>query len=70
MALRWRETGALVCAAKTEERAEDTYIDDRLHYHLSACWGIIRPAPDEEETGHWYWADHPGGIDALIRERE
>ena len=45
MSLRWRCDGTdktLVCGAKSNPRDSDTYIDDRLHYHLSLT-GVIEP---------------------------
>lgn len=54
MSLRWRIDGRLLCAAKTEPELDDTYIDDRLHYHLSLT-GVIEPAPDEAASGLWHW---------------
>lgn len=56
MSLRWRIDGRLVCAAKSEAEPDDTYIDDRLHYHLS-LFGFIEPAPDEGATGLWRWRE-------------
>lgn len=55
MALRWRRSGELLCAAKCEPLPDDTYIDDRLHYRLSVETRAILPADDEETTGLWYW---------------
>lgn len=54
MSLRWRVTGELLCGAKTKPAPDDTYIDDRLHYHLSLT-GVIAPEDDEAETGRWRW---------------
>ncbi len=60
MAMRWRRTGELLCAAKHTAKPGDTYIDDRLHYQLSIEAHAILPALDEEETGRWYWiCDYP-----------
>jgi len=41
MAVRWRETGEIVCAAITRKRGSDCYIDDRLHYELSVELGVL-----------------------------
>lgn len=56
MSLRWRCDGTLVCGAKSEPRACDTYIDDRLHYHMSLT-GVIAPDADEASTGLWHWRE-------------
>ena len=57
MSLRWRKSGNLYCAAKTEEKEGDTYIDDRLHYQLSVILKVIEPTMEEAETGLWKWRD-------------
>jgi len=31
----------------------DTYIDDRLHYHLARIIQIIEP--DDDNNGLWHW---------------
>lgn len=54
MSLRWRHDGRLLCGAKTEVEPDDTYIDDRLHYHLSLT-GVIEPDKDEAGNGLWHW---------------
>ncbi len=56
MSLRWRIDGRLLCAAKTEAEPDDTYIGDRLHYHLSQT-GVIDPDEDEDATGLWSWRE-------------
>ncbi len=56
MSLRWRSTGELLCGANSEPLKDDCYIDDRLHYQLSLVLGVVRPDPNEEETGVWHWA--------------
>ena len=55
MSLRWRCDGTLLCGAKSDARHCDSYIDDRLHYHLSQVLGVIEPDPDEDQTGRWHW---------------
>ncbi|KKM96247.1 hypothetical protein LCGC14_1179990 [marine sediment metagenome] len=57
MSLRWRCDGTLVCGAKSQPREGDTYIDDRLHYRLSAELAVVVPDADEKITGLWLWAD-------------
>jgi len=56
MSLRWRADGRLICGAKSAEWLGDTYIDDRLHYHLSLI-GAIEPHDDEDATGLWRWRE-------------
>lgn len=63
MSLRWRADGTLVCAAKTQPEADDTYIDDRLHYQLSIISRAIIPDTHEDENGLWHWVHG----DALLR---
>ncbi len=55
MSLRWRCDGTLVCGAKSEPRACDTYIDDRLHYHLSQELEVVAPDAAEAVNGLWHW---------------
>ena len=56
MSLRWRIDGELLCGAKTKPMPDDTYIDDRLHYHMSLT-GVIEPHGDESTTGLWRWRE-------------
>ncbi len=78
MSLRWRKTGELLCGAKSKLEKDDTYIDDRLHYELSAIQKTIVPDKNEDDNGLWYWlhgwcdtAEHPQDVrDApLIQSR-
>lgn len=55
MALRWRKSGKLLCAAKHPEKPSDTYIDDRLHYRLSVVLKVIVPHKNEKKNGIWHW---------------
>lgn len=55
MALRWRKTGEILCAAKSEPKENDIYICDGLHYELSIHQQCIVPDIDEETNGLWYW---------------
>ena len=55
MSIRWRNTGELVCGAKSEPMEGDSYIDDGLQYRLSLEVGMIRPDSNEAETGLWHW---------------
>lgn len=60
MALRWRLTGEIVCAAKSRPRKNDTYINDRLHYELSVVQKTIIPDLNEEKNGLWHWLHGEG----------
>ena len=55
MALRWRKSGKLLCAAKHPEKKGDAYIDDRLHYQLSVRCKVVVPHKNEAKNGIWYW---------------
>ncbi len=54
MAVRWRRDGSIVCAAESEPREDDTYIDDPLHYKLATELGVLL-TNDEGKT--WQWAN-------------
>lgn len=69
MALRWRKTGEILCAAKSETMEGDCYIDDRLHYELSVVQKTIVADRNEETNGRWHWlhgwcntGDHPEDV--------
>ena len=70
MSLRWRHpSGEIYCAAKSEPRENDTYIDDTLHYELSVIQKVLVPDKDEDANGRWYWlhgwcttSDHPEDV--------
>jgi len=55
MAIRWRISGELVCAAMSDPQENDTYIDDRLHHQLLQHSGAIIADIDHEENGLWHW---------------
>lgn len=55
MAIRWRKSGKLVCAAMSEPESGDTYIDDRLHYQLSVISNSIIADIDHKDNGLWHW---------------
>jgi len=57
MAIRWRQDGTLVCAAKSRWEPYDIYIDDNLHYRLGVLWGVLVPDPNEDLNGLWYWGE-------------
>lgn len=69
MALRWRKTGEILCAAKCNPLDGDTYIDDRLHYELSAIQKTIVADKNESSNGLWHWlhgwcttSEHPNDV--------
>jgi hypothetical protein len=61
MAVRIRQDGRILCAAHHAEMIGDTYIDDELHYQLSAESGVLvtLPMPQHAEAGpyfgQWWW---------------
>lgn len=63
MSLRWRCDGTLICGAKSEPRSCDTYIDDRLHYHLSQELKVVKPDKLEDTNGLWHWWNNFTGYD-------
>lgn len=67
MSLRWRASGEILCAAKTQAEDNDTYIDDRLHYELAVIQKVVVPAKDEEKTGRWYWLHGEGKEGIFVR---
>ena len=69
MAIRWRASGELLCAAKCGRKAGDTYIDDRLHYQLSVISRTIIADADHETNGLWHWV-HGDGFLRLRAVRE
>lgn len=58
MSIRWRKSGELLCAAMTETKEGDCYIDDRLHYELSVVQKCILGDAEHEKNGLWHWV-HP-----------
>lgn len=65
MAVRIREDGTIVCAAMHPPEPGDTYVDDSLHYTLSAEAKVLVTEPmhsTEGRGGHarhgqWWWRD-------------
>ena len=55
MAIRWRVDGQLICAAMSEPKDGDCYIDDRLHYQLSIVSRVIIADINHETNGLWHW---------------
>lgn len=65
MALRVRKDGRILCAAMHPEEPGDTYIDDNLHYEMSAKHGVLvaEPMHLHELSGQWWWAESvPDGV--------
>lgn len=54
MSLRWRESGELICGAKSIPETGDVYFDDGQQYEMSKR-GLIIPCDHEETTGLWKW---------------
>lgn len=61
MSIRWRANGALICAAMSKEEEGDTYIDDRLHYQLTAVSKTIIADLNHEHNGVWHWLHNDSG---------
>lgn len=65
MALRVRQNGQILCAAKHRAEPGDTYLHDGLHYRLSVDLGAVVTEPmycDGGRRGHayhgeWWWRD-------------
>jgi len=59
MALRIRKCGKILCAAMHESEHGDMYIDDFLHYCLSANLKVIVTEPHikHQFRGEWWWYD-------------
>lgn len=69
MAVRWRADGRLLCAAKSEPKEGDTYIDDRLHYYLSVQARVLVADVDHEINRLWYWIHGEGAETPRLRAR-
>lgn len=66
MAIRVRVDGTMWCAALTDEEPGDTYIDDTLHYEMSAIHGVLvsYPMPRHLDHPQWWWRNSsPEGVD-------
>jgi len=57
MALRIRKDGRVLCAAMHKEELGDTYIDDGIHYMLSAEKKLLvtEPMRLHKDRGEWWW---------------
>lgn len=65
MALRIRKDGRVLCAAMHKAEPGDTYLDDGIHYQLSAERKLLVTEPMEKHKvrGEWWWA---GNVPAEI----
>ena len=68
MAVRVREDGRVLCAARHPERPGDIYIDDGVHYLLSAKLRLLVTEEMDQEGGlgghrqhgeWWWWGNVP-----------
>jgi len=55
MALRIRKNGDILCAAHTEPKQGDTYINDDIHYYLAVMTEAIRASNNHEQDNLWFW---------------
>lgn len=57
MAVRVRTNGRVLCAAMHPEEAGDIYLDDGIHYILSAELKVLVTEPHEMHKlrGEWWW---------------
>lgn len=66
MAVRIRKNGRIFCAALNGEEDGDCYIDDGLHYELSAVRKILVTTENEyhiKNDGEWWWrGQEPTGV--------
>ena len=63
MAIRWRKSGQLICAAMSNEEEGDTYINDHMHYQLSVISKAIIADVHHETNGLWYWIHTQKSLD-------
>ena len=68
MSIRWRLNGEMLCAAMSEVKPDDCYIDDRLHYQLSVISRAIIADVDHESNGLWHWVHEEGKRLRAIKE--
>ena len=65
MALRIRKDGRVLCAAMHAAEPGDTYLDDGIHYMLSAEKKLLVTEPMERHKHHgeWWWSGNvPGDV--------
>jgi len=66
MALRIRSDGRVFCAALRPEMQGDTYLDDEIHYQLSAVHKALVTEPMDLHAKHaeWWWRGSvPDGVE-------
>jgi hypothetical protein len=75
MALRLRASGEIVCAAMHPKMPGDQYLDDGVHYELSAVEKLLvtERADEHVKRGIWWWRNEvPRGVDVdcfYVREQ-
>lgn len=66
MAVRIRLSGEVVCAAMHPSEPGDVYVDDRVHYELSAVSKLLVTEPwhgGHAARGLWWWrGEVPEGV--------
>lgn len=65
MAVRIRADGIIVCAAMHPEAIGDTYLDDGVHYRLSAELNVLVTRSNDKHQlyGRWWWSrEVPDGV--------
>lgn len=65
MAVRIRKDGRILCAAMHAAEPGDTYLDDGIHYMLSAEKKLLvtEPMEQHQKRGEWWWGGNvPHGI--------
>jgi hypothetical protein len=66
MAVRIRESGAIVCAAMHPAMPGDVYVHDGVHYTLAVEHRLLVTEPMDgghAEHGLWWWRDEvPAGV--------
>ena len=55
MSIRIRKDGQILCAAMHPEMDGDRYLDDEIHYILSAELGVLMTDENHFEHGEWWW---------------
>lgn len=76
MAVRVRQDGRILCAAKHPRQLGDTYINDGLHYKLSVELGALVTEAMHQDVGRggharhgeWWWR-HEVPKDVVIEVR-
>lgn len=55
MAVRIRKNGQIFCAAMTESKVDDIYLDDNIHYILSVENKVLVTDNNHLKHGEWWW---------------